>query len=207
MEFTCDIKTCRKCIVLASGKRLKNQDKPYVNFEVEKKWKPENGIKVLFVAESPPWNGKERYFYNEIEDKRANLRKEVLRRLDLETLKEFKKEGYFLIDAIKCRLDKRAKKNVPKEVLKSCSDRFLMKEVTSLKPLIVFVLGNSAKQALQQHPLFEELRHHKVTEDFDKILSGYRVILSVYPGGKTRAHEFKIKKDFSRLSKFCQVRF
>jgi hypothetical protein len=38
-------------------------DKPYLRFQVEEKWRPSH-VKVLFVAESPPWD-KERYFYKQ----------------------------------------------------------------------------------------------------------------------------------------------
>lgn len=199
MTLTHNIEICKKCISLTSDNRLKIDNKPYVKFQVETKWKPKTGIKVLFIAESPPWNGNQRYFYHEIDEKRTNLRKEVLRHLNLKNLKEFKEEGYFLIDAIKCRINKKGKKKVPKQALKDCSDQFLMKEITNLKPQTIFVLGKSAKQALQQHPEFLNLQNHKVTEDYDNTLSKYRIILSIYPGGQTRIYESKIKNDFSKI--------
>lgn len=199
MAFTREISNCHKCAGIEEN-RLKTDDKPYVKFQVEQKWRPEK-IKVMFVAESPPWNGKQRYFYNEIDEKRINLRKEVLKHLNLKSLKDFKEEGYFLIDAIKCRLNKKRKKKVPRQVLQNCSNQFLMNEIMSLKPLTIFVLGKSAKQALQQHMEFQDLQNHKVTEDYDKKLSGYRVILSIYPGGQTRTYQPKIEKDFSKLAK------
>jgi hypothetical protein len=46
-----------------------------------------------------------------------------------------------------------------------------------------------------------ELKTHKVTEDYDQILSGYSVILSVYPGGKTRMHIKAIERSFSKILK------
>ena len=68
-------------------------------------------MKVLFVAESPPWNRDQAYFYNQnSRNKRTNLRIEVLKLLNLKSLIEFKNRGYYLIDAIKCRLNKREEK-------------------------------------------------------------------------------------------------
>jgi uracil-DNA glycosylase len=174
-------------------------DKPYLRFQVEEKWRP-NQVKVLFVAESPPWD-KERYFYKEdMTGNGTNLQKELFRYLNLNSLAEFKDKGYFLIDSIKCRLNKRGgKENVPIEVLSICTTTFLLKEIQEINPEIIFVLGNSAKRALQNLPPFTGLAGHKVTEGFDETLSGYRVVLSVYPGGKTRGHTELIKKAFSKI--------
>jgi hypothetical protein len=49
---------------LASSDRLNASEKAYVRFDVEKTWKPDE-VSVLFIAESPPWNGKQRYFYRQ----------------------------------------------------------------------------------------------------------------------------------------------
>lgn len=174
-------------------------DKPYLRFQVEAKWRPSR-VKVLFVAESPPWD-KERYFYKkDMTGNGTNLQKELFRYLDLASLEDFKGRGYFLIDAIKCRLNKRyGKEHVPSDVLFTCADTFLLQEIQEIRPETLFVLGNSAKTALQNLPPFGELAGHKVTEGFDQALSGYRVILSVYPGGKTRGHTELIKKAFSKI--------
>jgi len=181
------------------------EDKPYALFSVEEKWLPKRRINVLFIAESPPWNGKQSYFYNQAEDKKStNLRKETLKRLNL-SLETFKHEGYFLIDSIKCRLNKQTKTRVPYEVLKTCSAKFLSREIHNLKPKTIFVLGDSARKALkglQENPEFSEfkdLANHKITENYEKTLSGYRVILCVYPGGQTRKYESNIKRSFAKI--------
>lgn len=174
-------------------------DKPYLRFQVEQKWRP-SPVKVLFVAESPPWD-KERYFYKQdMTGNGTNLQKELFQYLNLSSLEEFKARGYYLIDAIKCRLNKRGgKEHIPQEVLSVCGTTFLLDELQELKPETIFVLGNSAKKALQNLPPFTGLASHRVTEGFDETLSGYRVILSVYPGGKTRGHAEQIKKAFSKI--------
>jgi hypothetical protein len=116
------------------------------------------------------------------------------------SLEEFKARGYFLIDAIKCRLNKRGdKEHIPHQVLTACAGTFLLEEIGDLKPETIFILGNSAKKALQNLPPFTGLADHKVTEGLDETFNGYRVILSVYPGGKTRGHTELIKKAFSKI--------
>jgi len=174
-------------------------DKPFLRFQVEEKWKP-SVVKVLFVAESPPWD-KERYFYKQdMTGNGTNLQKELFRYLNLNSLEEFKAKGYYLIDAVKCRINKRGgKEHIPQEVITACGATFLLDEIKELQPRAIFVLGNSAKKALQNLPPFTELASHKVTEDYDELLTGTRVILCVYPGGKTRAHVDLIKKAFSKI--------
>jgi uracil-DNA glycosylase len=193
---SCKLQSCSRCQRF-DGKLA--VDKPFLRFQVEEKWKP-NPVKVLFVAESPPWD-KERYFYKQdMTGNNTNLQKELYRYLNLTSLEEFKAKGYYLIDAVKCRLNKRGgKEHIPQEVITTCGATFLLDEIKELKPQTIFVLGNSAKKALQNLPPFSELASHKVTEDYDETLSGVRVILSVYPGGKTRGHVDSIKKAFSKI--------
>jgi len=204
--FNDEIDACQECANLINANRLKITEKPYVTFKVEEKWLPQKGVNILFVAESPPWNGKQSYFYNAAQtSKRTNLRKEMFRHLYLPSLEAFRDKSYFLVDAIKCRLNKKDKSNVPSEVLKKCSTEFLGREIKTLKPKTIFVLGDSAKKALQclHHTIgfseFADLTKHRVTQDYDRGLSGYRVILCVYPGGQTRKHEANIRRAFSKL--------
>lgn len=199
MTLTRDIDLCRECLKFESQERINPIEKPFVKYKVEEKWQ-RKPVEVLFVAESPPWNGKQRYFYNQdVDEKRTSLRREVLEHLGLNSLDEFKGKGFALIDAIKCRLNKRQKKNVSLKVLEVCSARFLRREISELDPKVIFVLGNSAKHGLQQLPEFRDLKNHKATDDYDKTLSGYRVILCVYPGGQTRQHRNRIRLTLSKV--------
>jgi len=199
LTLTRDIDLCKECLKFESRERINPSEKPYVKYRVEEKWQ-RKPTEILFIAESPPWNGKQRYFYNQdIDEKRTNLRKEVLEHLALNSLDEFKGKNFALIDAIKCRLNKSRKKSVPLKVIESCSARFLRREILALDPKVIFVLGNSAKQGLKQLPEFRDLKNHKATDDYDKMLSGYRVILCVYPGGQTRQHKNKIRLTFSKI--------
>ena len=198
MNFNKEISKCKDCKNYANPNRFSTAKKPYVNFYVEEKWKPQL-VKVLFIAESPPWQG---YFYDQkTGNNQICLRTEVLNHLNLTSLTEFRTKGYYLIDAIKCRLKKpKGQKKVPKEVLRICSKKFLETEINELKPHTIFVLGTSAKEALWRIKGFEILRNHKVTEGYDGQFSGFRVILGVYPGKRTRKkYKDQIKTAFSKL--------
>lgn len=209
MNLLAEIRKCIKCVNLgiAGSDRLDIHQKPYVKFDVERKWKPTDKVEVLFIAESPPWDGKQRYFYNpDVVEKRTNLRKEVLKYLDLNSLEEFKDKGYFLVDTIKCRLNKSKKIKNPLRITgisKTCAEQFLCREIEESKPHTIFVLGNTAKKALQRFSEFKELKEHKVSEDYDGNLSGYRVILCVFPGGQTRKYRNEIKRAFAKIQQQC----
>lgn len=201
MDLSEEIQRCTRCIdeCLASADRLRASEKAYVKFDVEKTWKPDE-VNVLFVAEAPPWNGKQRYFYHQdIVENRTNLRKEILKYLGLNSLEEFKDGGYFLTDAIKCRLNKSEKKSVPQRVLRTCASQFLHIEIADLKPATIFILGNSSKHAVEEFSEFQDLKKHEIRDDYDKNLSGYRVILCPYPGVQTRACVNEIKRSFSKI--------
>lgn len=201
MRLSDKIRECTKCIDLGltSPDKLKIHQKPYVRFKVEEKWKPSK-IDVLFVAESPPCNGEQRYFYNlGVEEKKNDLRNEVKSRLDLDRLEDFKKKGYFLIDTIECRVCKPIKKKVLYKIAVTCSRRFLLKEIGHLRPNTIFVFGSTAKHALQQTTDFAELTLHKITHDYDARLSNYRVILCPFPGGLTRKWTREINRAFTKI--------
>ena len=205
MNLTNEIQNCTKCLndEIVGSDRLNTDQKPYVLFNVERKWKPDR-VKVLFIAESPPSNGKQRYFYNpEVIEKRTNLRKEILKYLNLDSLKEFKNKDHFLVDTIKCRLNKSKKIKTPLRITsisKSCAEQFLRREIEELKPHTIFVLGNTAKKALQRFSEFKELKEHKITEEHDEKLSGYRVILCVFPNRRTEGkYRNQIRRAFAKI--------
>jgi len=207
MTLSDEIRKCTKCIDLgiASSDRLNSHQKPYVQFAVEGKWKPPDEVDVLFIAESPPWNGKQRYFYNpNVGDERPSLREKVLKYLKLNSLEEFKLDKrFFLIDTIKCRLNK--SKNIKPRlsingIAKTCAEQFLCREIEELKPQTIFVLGDIAKKALQRFSEFSELKEHKVSKGFDGNLSGYRVVLCVFPNRRTEAkYKTQIRGAFAKL--------
>ena len=203
MNLSDEIEKCTRCldIGITGSSRLNTDQKPYVKFDVERKWRPSR-VRVLFIAESPPRNRKQRYFYNPSTDSKGGLRKEVLRYLDLQSLEEFRDKGYYLIDAIKCRLNKSSQLKSPlrlNKIVQKCASQFLLRETNELKPETIFVLGDSAKKALERFPEFQELKRHKITEEFDQKLNSHRVVLCVFPGGQTRLHTDKIKRAFDKI--------
>ncbi|MGD6934197.1 MAG: uracil-DNA glycosylase family protein [Candidatus Bathyarchaeia archaeon] len=198
MNLSQEIEKCQLCQQHSKDGKIDFTEKPYVTFQVEERWVPKK-VEVLFLAGSPPWS-KDRYFYKTaMKGNKTHLQKEVLCYLELASLSEFKEKGYLVIDAIKCRLNKQVTEHVPQEVLSCCTRRFLQKEIDRFNPGTIFVLGNSAKHALEQLPCFEELKNHKISEDFDRVVAGRRVIFCVYPGGKTRMHVNSIKRSFGKL--------
>jgi uracil-DNA glycosylase len=76
----------------------------------------------------------------------------------------------------------------------------LYREINELRPKTIFVLGRTAKQALEGLPKFKKLEQHKVAADHDENLSGYNVILCVYPGGQTRMYKDQISRAFAKIS-------
>jgi uracil-DNA glycosylase len=197
LNISDEIKSCKLCVQYSNAK-IDFTEKPYITFEVEAMWLPKK-VNVLFLAESPPWS-KDRYFYKtDMKGAKTNLQKEVLRYLNLSSLSEFKGKGYFLVDAIKCRLNKQDSEHVPTTVLSNCTNRFLQAELDWINPGTIFVLGNSAKHALEQLPCFEELKNHKISEDFNRVIGSRQIILCIYPGGKTRKHVYSIKRSFDKL--------
>lgn len=204
MSLSDEIRRCVKCtdFGLVGSDRLNTLQKPYVQFDVEKNWKPAE-VSVLFIAESPPWNGKQSYFYNPVTaSMRIGLRREVLKYLGLGSLDEFEAKGCFLVDTIKCRLNKSKRLGSPlrlNRIAEECSSQFLYREIIALKRKTIFILGNTAKRAVERFPGFQELKNHRVTHDFDASLSGYFVILCPFPGRRTRKFVNEIDRAFRKI--------
>ena len=178
--------------------------KPYVKFNVFEGWRPTK-VKVLFIAESPPKDGDDGYFYNEKTEGR--LKDKIFNLLDIHEekaekgLQRFKQRNFFLIDTVKCRLDKSKRKSVPQRVIKRCAENFLQKEIDDLKPDKICVLGRTALEGLKALTTFRiglnEIR--KITEHCGKKLtiSGYETIICVFPSNRNRKYQSCIKSVFS----------
>lgn len=196
------IRQCEDCKKYAQV--LCTKPKPYVKFDVLEKWKPAK-VKVLFIAESPPKDGDEAYFYNDqtegrLKDKIFNLlyiREETAEK----RLQRFKERNFFLIDTLKCRLDKSKKKYIPQKIIKSCAENFLQQEIDDLKPDKICVLGKTALRGLKALTTFRgglsEIR--KITENCGKELaiSGYEIVLCVFPSNRNRKYQSYMKSVFS----------
>jgi len=159
------IEKCRCC-----GEGIVHPEpKYYLKYGVYKKWIPQE-IKCIFIGESPPSpNGV--FFYKDDEECsfRTNLFSILgICRSDKEGLEEFKKKGFFLIDAIECGI---CKKPIPKCVFENCLKIFDLKMKllsTSTSPRKLVVLGKSASKILQMWGV-EELKGCSVTRDAGEI--------------------------------------
>lgn len=162
---------------------LKFKPKASIQFHAYDSWRPSK-VKNLFIAEAPPWD-EPKYFYN-TDVKAGVLRKKLFDQLKIADcgksgLEAFSKES-FLIDTIKCRL-KKQNSNPPAKVIANCAKRFLLKEVQSLKPERIVVLGKTAKQGLEQFSEFKALTRYRIKVDCGKRIQvkDLTVILYVFP--------------------------
>ena len=152
-------------------------------------------MKVLFVAEAPPWlkTGQgPRYFYN---PKVYNgTRRMLLAQLGIGDygepgLEEFKEKGYLLSDTVKCRLC--TEDGVPEPVVERCVTNFLSNEIPLLKPVKVVLLGGTALRgmvhSLRESGHFREAerlkRFRQVTKHCGETVKvdGSMVIVYVFP--------------------------
>ncbi len=138
-------KTCELC-------RFKDYDPSF--YQPYQKWAsrfiPENGINVLFIAESPSYHLKERaYIYNtNYVGRRQFVLRGLIRALGLDKepiaatltpqrkeaiLRKFQGSGYFLVDAAKCSVNQIKHSALRDAVIKSCSDTFLYRRTEELQ--------------------------------------------------------------------------
>jgi len=195
-----EIKVCDKCcnVYPKYAEVIDPREKACIKFRVFEDWLPKR-VRTLFIAESPPW-ARQRYFYNEcMED---GLRAGLLRLLKIRDLKTFKERGNFLIDAVKCRFNKRGM-HIPRRVIYTCSRSYLRKEIDALRPERIFLLGKTALIGLQAAFRDSSLGKYKnVIESCGAELnvSGYDVIIGLYPSDQNRRYYYEMRKAFGKLT-------
>lgn len=183
-NFYEEIEECEDCRKFGNRveSSLKFQPKACIVFHAYSKWCPKE-IENLFIAEAPPFQ-EPKYFYN-TEIKSGILRKGLLAQLKIDDQTEgfetFSKRN-FLIDAIKCRLDKDSSR-VPPEIIKNCANRFLRREISSLKPKRIILLGDTAKQGLACLSEYAFINQYRVKQDCGTTIevNGCKIILYMYP--------------------------
>jgi uracil-DNA glycosylase len=91
-------------------------------------------------------------------------------------------EENFLVDTIKCRLEK-GKSKVPIEIINNCVRQFLREEIESIHSKRIVLLGDTARRGLVSLSEFNTLNQCRVKRDCGKIIrvKDYIVILYVYP--------------------------
>lgn len=193
------VQDCRACVTIKPryAEIINTQEKPSIEFEVLKKWIPRK-VKCLLIAESPP-RKPPLYFYND--KTMGNLKTELFKLLGIESdtilsrLTEFKERGFFLIDTVKCRCDKRGRSTIPSPIVRTCARKFLQNEISFLKPRKICVVGRTALTGLGEVEEFEELKKYSIRDDCGKQLNlhGYDLVLCLFPNLMNKPYYPKIK--------------
>lgn len=148
-------KYCGQCILFNSKEHIAVRNK---TIEMNAKYAPEK-IKILFVAESPPWafvKDKHSYFYAPGQLKHGGLSYPIISVLFKEKfytkehfLQKFMKEGFYLIDMVKCPINKLTKGEKEKAI-KSCA-KYLNEELHSLNFEKAIFVGKSSFKIVKNH--------------------------------------------------------
>jgi len=179
------IKSCDLCESIVFNGSVNVGEKPYIKCGVYRERIP-NTIKCLFIAESPPGDVNTFFYYPYTDN---FLRERLLRFLGIhadgeEGLREFKRRGYFLIDAVECRVNKVGKGAIPREVINNClnflSAKIELARTRGAKKIVV--LGSTAIQALKELG-FNELRNKKAGKNCGEVIKsrGFEVFLLPLP--------------------------
>jgi hypothetical protein len=181
---------------------------PYVKFRVfEDWWDIKKRPDVLMIAESPPWDNPDNYFYNPKEW--GNLSCSIFDYLDMDVnvpkdvgLRNFAERGYLLVDTIKCIYSKGLRPTIPRSLIRFSAQNVLSREIAELNPRKLLVLGRTALLGLSYVEGYEELRSKfssvGVACGKDLSLSGRRIILSVFPNDMNRRYAGRIRQAFGK---------
>jgi hypothetical protein len=205
IDFQIQLSACEDCKKFATSSTLEkwNFQKPCVRYRTHADWKPEH-VKVVFIAEAPPGTS-DGYFYEPkpIEGYAEILRSHLLDLLGInhdaieQSLKEFKNDGYFLTDAIKCRCDKGNRSHPPRALARNCGGKWLQGELGILGPDKVCILGKTAKEALEVVPDYAELRTKTVGKNCGEIVNARKpVLVWVFPSARASQYSEDKKERF-----------
>lgn len=211
-ELSKAILPCRECDKLPANAAATVAPfvKPCAVFDIYGNWKP-NPVKVLFIAEAPPGNS-DGYFYDPRRHAgyKETLRNALFELLELKgsdtatKLEDFKRRGYFLVDAVKCRC-KKTNGQPPQQVTKTCARKWLHRELQELEnPDRICLLGKAALLALSQVPGFEDVSRYSVTKDCGKILETDTAKALIWPFLGWRNEKYYGQK-IPVFKEFCYV--
>lgn len=206
-EVLYEIKNCRRCIEARPVYKeiINTVNKPCIEFDVFGKWMPEK-VKLLFIAESPPRRDPY-YFYND--KTMGDLKRELFKLLNIHEgdafsgLRKFRENGFFLMDTVKCRCDKRGRSSIPQIIVQTCSRNFLGREIDELKPQKICVLGKTALAGLGEVDSFGKLKGYKIRDDCGRQLNlfDYNLTLCLFPSTQNKRYYERIKRVFKSLLK------
>jgi uracil-DNA glycosylase len=186
------IGNCNLCEDVRFKNLVNSKSKPYSEFKVYENWLPEGDIKCLFIGESPPGRGVFFYDYRTEDHFRENLFSLLeMNKSGYEGLCDFKQGGFLLIDALKCRVNKKGK-SIPKAVINNCLG-ILELEIKSLARSKnverLAVLGRIALMSLRMLG-FSELEEFSITKNCGKIVNshGFGIFLCTLPFDRNKKY-------------------
>ncbi len=186
-------------------------------------------IRVLFVAESPPWAAGRHdiagppdclspdypYFYNDHYDagrRRAgaplsgSLAENLftLLGLDGETRREnlalFAGKGCYLVDTIRCVFRKNRKTAIPADLIRVSAREILAREFKALSPDYVVALGKTALAGLREiEPCASALRDAEKITAIGADRREHHLLCLPYPGGRNRRYLDTIESGFRTI--------
>lgn len=222
---------CNKCENFSkkysSSAIIHTRLKPSIDYNISF-WQP-NKVKILFIAESPPFHStkinkiNDSYFYNPNESQRVfgaqspligTLSWNLFWLLDINNnlskekkLQQFKGLGCYLVDAIKCRAQRYNRKNIINKTIKNCS-LFLSKEISELNPNMIVVMGERSLYAIKNCFSFLEEDNKKnlqilseETQHQTMIIEGHHFLFTQLPLWRNLGHLDGILKTFKQIKK------
>jgi uracil DNA glycosylase superfamily protein len=179
---------------------------PLQHYRVYERWKPKR-VKVLFLAESPPWRKKSTYFYNQ--QRSGGLSEAIFNYLKIKgdsktvKLQEFKRRQFFLTDTVKCVFEKSQTGSIPQRLIRYSAREILQEELSALRPRSILALGATALAGLKQIGRFSTAlsRYPSITLASGKSVRVGKttLILSVFPNDRNRRHEKSISSAFHMI--------
>ena len=179
---------------------------PLQRYRAYEKWKSKR-VRVLLLAESPPWGDKSAYFYNE--QRSGGLSEAVFNQLKIKgeskstKLCEFKRRQFFLTDTVKCVFDKSQTGFIPQELIRRSAQEILQEELLALRPKFILALGATALAGLKQIERFSRVlsRYRSITKASGKSVRVGKttLILSVFPNDRNRRYEKSISSAFQMV--------
>jgi len=210
-ELTKKIESCKLCESIVFDGSVNVSEKPYIKYKVYEERSP-NTIKCLFTAESPPGDVNTFFYYPYTDN---FLRKIPLKFLGINTggeegLREFQRRGYFLIDAVECRVKKTGGAAIPLEVINNClnilSAKIELARTRGAKKIVV--LGSTALEALKMLR-FTELVGRSVTRNCGEVVESRRFKIFILPlparRGTKYVEQCYTDKVIDRLRRFVEA--
>jgi len=211
-ELIGKIKSCDRCKNIVFNGFVNVGEKPYIKYGVYGGRVPDT-IKCLFIAESPPGDERTFFYYPYTGN---FLRERLLGFLGIravggeEGLREFQERGYFLVDAVECRVNKVGKGTIPREVINNClnflSAKIELARTRGAKKVVV--LGSTALEALKMLR-FTELVGKSVTRNCGEVVEsrGFKIFILPLPArrGTKYVEQCYTDKVIDRLRRFVEA--